>query len=66
MSIFDPKTIWAVVGVCLFLIALYLVLENAGGASSVLSTLFAGTSQTFGILQGRNVTTGRVSVQTAK
>ncbi|HET9059165.1 MAG TPA: hypothetical protein VFN61_04530 [Acidimicrobiales bacterium] len=58
MSIFKPNSAWAVVGVVLFLIALYLVLEHFGGASALLSTLFNGSTLLAGTLQGRKVTGG--------
>lgn len=66
MAIFQPHNLWAVVGVVLFLIALYLVLENYGGASSVLGTLFSGATVLTGTLQGRSVSSGGISIQAQK
>lgn len=45
-----------IVGTMLALIALYLILEHAGGAAQVIGTLSAGTMAIFGTLQGRTVT----------
>jgi hypothetical protein len=61
-SIFDPHNFWAVIGVVLFLIALYLVLENYVGATNILSNLFSGSVGLAGTLQGRSVTVGGVKV----
>ena len=55
MSLFDPHSIWAVVGVLLFLIALYLVLEHYTGATNILGTLFNGSTVLASTLQGRGV-----------
>ena len=44
-----------IVGTMLALIALYLLLEHATGAASVISSLGAGTMAIFGTLQGRQV-----------
>ena len=59
---FSPRNVLGLVGVMLFLIALYLVLEKAGGASQVFGALAGGALSVFGVLQGRNVTSGNVSV----
>lgn len=42
-----------VIGVMLFLIAIYLVLEKAGGASSLIGATADGGSKIFKTLQGR-------------
>ena len=47
---------WKIVTLMLGLIALYLVLEHFAGATSIISTLAAGTMSIFGTLQGRSVT----------
>lgn len=54
--------IWKLVATMLALIALYLVLEHFAGATSVISTLAAGTMSIFGTLQGRNVSAYGVQV----
>jgi hypothetical protein len=60
---FNPRSWLGIIGVMLFLIALYLVLEKAAGASSILGTLAAAGVAVFGTLQGRNVSgVGGVSV----
>jgi hypothetical protein len=52
-----PSHNWlGIVGTMLALIALYLILQNAGGAAQVIGTIGAGTMAIFGTLQGRNVT----------
>lgn len=55
MSIFNPRGILGVIGVILALIALYLILEKATGATNILSALAGGGIATIGALQGRSV-----------
>lgn len=55
MSLFSPRGITGVIGVVLALIALYLVLEKAGGASQVIGSLAGAAMTGIGTLQGRNV-----------
>lgn len=62
MSIFNPRGLLGVIGVVLALIALYLILEKAGGATQVLGSLASGSIGLIGTLQGRNVGAGGVSV----
>ncbi len=62
MSMFSPRGALGVIGIMLGLIALYLILEKAGGASQLLSTLATGGMAIFGTLQGRNVSGGGVQV----
>ncbi len=65
MSLFNPRGILGVIGVMLALIALYLLLEKASGATSILGALASSALQLTGALQGRNVSTnvaGGVSV----
>jgi hypothetical protein len=50
---FKPGNLYGTVGVMLFLIALYLVLEKAAGASNVITSVGASSSQVFKTLQGR-------------
>lgn len=59
---FNPRSLLGVVGVMLLLVALYLVLEKAGGASQVIGTLAAGGLSIFSALQGRNVNAYGVQV----
>lgn len=54
-DLFSPRNLLGVVGVMLFLIALYLVLEHAGGFSKAISAIASGTIGIFGVLQGRSV-----------
>jgi hypothetical protein len=51
----NPRSFLGVIGVMLFLVALYLVLEYATGASGVIAALSAAGVQIFGTLQGRSV-----------
>ncbi len=62
MSVFKPNSIWTVVGAILFLVAMYLVLENFLGASSILGSLFTGSTALIGTLQGRPVSGSGVKV----
>lgn len=62
MSIFNPRGILGVIGVVLALIALYLLLEKAGGATQVLGSIASGSVGLVGALQARNVSIGGVSV----
>lgn len=62
MSIFTPRNILAVVGTVLALIALYLILEKAGGATQILGSIASGSLALTGALQGRTVTSNGVSV----
>lgn len=62
MSLFSPRGILGVVGVILALVALYLLLEKAGGATQILGALATGSLSTIGVLQGRNVSASGVSV----
>jgi len=48
-----PRGVLGVIGVMLALVALYLLLEHAGGASQIFSTLAASGMALFGTLQGR-------------
>lgn len=48
------RNIYGALGVMLFLIAMYLVLENAGGASSVINAVAGSSSQVFKTLQARD------------
>jgi hypothetical protein len=65
VSMFSPKGILGVIGVVLALIALYLILEHATGATSILGSLAGGSLATIGVLQGRNVSGGGYSISTA-
>jgi hypothetical protein len=47
------RDIYGALGVMLFLIALYLVLENGANASKVIASVGGTTSQVFRTLQGR-------------
>lgn len=62
MSIFSPRGLIGVIGVILALIALYLILEKAGGATQVLSSLASGSIGLVGALQGRSVSGGGYTV----
>lgn len=62
MSMFNPRGIIGVIGVILALIALYLILERAGGATQVLGSIASGSIGLVGALQGRNVAGNGVSV----
>ncbi len=62
MSVFKPNSIWTVVGTILFLVALYLVLENSLGSSAILGKLFSGSTALIGTLQGRPVSGAGVTV----
>jgi len=55
VSILNPRGILGVVGVCLFLIALYLVLEKGGNATTILGAVTSGAIGIASTLQGRNV-----------
>lgn len=55
---FTPRNLLALLGTMLFLIALYLVLEKAGGASQVFGALANGGLALIGGLQGRTVVNG--------
>ena len=50
---FHVTGIWSAVGVMFLLIAIYLVLENFGGANALLGTLFSGGGSLVTTLQGR-------------
>jgi hypothetical protein len=47
------RSIYSALGVMLFLIALYLVLNNAGGATNIISAISSFAGGTFKVLQGR-------------
>lgn len=51
-----------VLGIMLGLVALFLVLNNASNADTILKSLASAGAQTFGVLQGRNVSGGSISV----
>lgn len=51
-GMFAVSGIWTAVGVMLTLVALYLVLMHATGATSVLGALFGGWQGTLKTLQG--------------
>lgn len=59
---FNPRSWLGALGIMLALIALFLVLEYAGGATALVGALATGASQVFGTLQGRAVSGGGVSV----
>ncbi|MGH9042671.1 MAG: hypothetical protein ACRDZ3_20845 [Acidimicrobiia bacterium] len=46
-------SIYGAVGVMLFLVAMYLVLTRAAGATSIISSLAAASGGTLRVLQGR-------------
>ena len=48
----------AVIMTMLGLIALYLILTNAGALNRILGTVFSGGNTAFVVLQGRNPRTG--------
>lgn len=50
---FNVTGFWSMVGVMLLLVAIYLVLMHATGATSVLSSLFTGGGGVLAVLQGR-------------
>lgn len=62
MSLFDPRSLYAVIGVILFLVALYLILANGTGANTLLSTIAGGTVGLVGTLQGRAVSSNGTGV----
>ncbi|HET9691001.1 MAG TPA: hypothetical protein VFP61_07595 [Acidimicrobiales bacterium] len=62
MSLFNPRGLLGLVGTMLALIALYLLLEKASGATSILGALASGSLGVFGVLQGRNVSSNGTSV----
>lgn len=62
MSITNPRGILGVIGVILALIALYLLLEKAGGATQLLGAVASGSLGVIGTLQGRTVTYNGASV----
>ncbi len=47
------RNVYGALGVMLFLIALYLVLERGTSASSIISSVGTNTAQVFKTLQGR-------------
>lgn len=62
MSLFSPRSVLAVVGTMLALIALYLLLEWGTNTTQILGSLAGGAIGTIGALQGRNVSGGAFSV----
>lgn len=62
MSLFNPRGILGVIGVILALIALYLILEKAGGATNILASLASGSIALVGTLQGRTVSGGGYTI----
>lgn len=62
MSFLNPRGILGVIGVVLALVALYLVLEKATGATNILGALASGGIGFVGTLQGRTVSGGGYSV----
>lgn len=59
---FTPRSWLGALGIMLGLIALFLVLEYAGGATSLIGALASGAMGVFGTLQGRSVSGGGYSV----
>jgi hypothetical protein len=59
---FRVSGIWSMVGVAMALIALYLILEHVLGATDILGSLFSGAVAGAGVLQGRSVRIGGVTV----
>ncbi len=55
---FDVTGFWSMVGVMLLLVAVYLILVHASGASSVLQSLFSGGGSILAVLQGRTASAG--------
>jgi hypothetical protein len=49
----NVRSVYGFLGVALFLVALYLILEHAGGASQVITAGAGAGSQFFKTLQGR-------------
>jgi len=47
------KSVYSALGVMLFLVAMYLVLTQAAGATKIITSVAAASSQTFKTLQGR-------------
>lgn len=47
------KSVYSALGVMLFLVAMYLVLTQAGGATKIISSVASGANATFKTLQGR-------------
>lgn len=56
------KTIETVLGLMLGLVALYLVLVNPKAFDTIIRSIGAVGSQTFGTLQGRSVSGGGITV----
>ncbi|HUC37033.1 MAG TPA: hypothetical protein VMR97_07915 [Acidimicrobiales bacterium] len=57
------RTGWlGALGIMLSLIALFLVLEYAGGATGIIGALASGAAGVFGTLQGRTVSIGGTTV----
>lgn len=53
MSAFRVHDLWGIIGGMLVLIAMYLVLNNSKGATSILGSLFSGSGTMVTDLQGR-------------
>lgn len=53
MNQFNPRSVYGTVGVMLFLVAIYLVLEKAAGATSIIRAVGDTSAQVFKTLQGR-------------
>lgn len=47
------KGIYGALGVMLFLVAMYLVLDHAAGATSIIQAVATASGSTFKVLQGR-------------
>jgi hypothetical protein len=47
------KSVYSALGVMLFLVAMYLVLQHAGGATQIIASIASAGKMTFGTLQGR-------------
>jgi hypothetical protein len=47
------RSIYSALGVMLFLVALYLVLTNAGGFTQIVGAVSSFSGNTFKVLQGR-------------
>jgi len=59
---FRPGSWLGALGIMLSLIALFLILEYAGGTTSIIGSLATGAIGVFGTLQGRAVSVGGTTV----
>ncbi|MCL6637780.1 MAG: hypothetical protein K6T26_07510 [Alicyclobacillus sp.] len=53
MKGFQVSDLWGFFGAALFLILVYLLLNNWTGTNAILNTTFSGTNSLFQTLQGR-------------